>query len=89
MPRLSSDAYPEPSCSAVLTSVAGRSRVVDWAVAVDSAARGEVAEATQPRLWTVVGAGGAFLGSGQGHCGQHRVQRCRKIVDLVRRQRAR
>jgi hypothetical protein len=82
--RLFSDAYSGPSCSVVLTPVAGRNRVVDWAVAFASSARGEVAEATQPRLWTVVGANGAFLGSGEDQCGQHPVQRCRKIEVSVR-----
>jgi hypothetical protein len=33
-----------------------------------------------------VAVGGTFLGSGEGDCGQHRVQCCRKVVDLVRGQ---
>jgi hypothetical protein len=68
-------------------SVAGCHHVVDRAVALAAAARGEVAEAAQPGLRTVAGAGGAFPGSGEGHRGQHRVQCCREIVGLVRGQR--
>jgi hypothetical protein len=62
--RLSSDAYSGPSCSVVLTPVAGRNRVVDWAVAFASlrtrrSRRGDTAkvvdgpwcERSVPRLW--------------------------------------
>ena len=41
----------QPNCDHwSLSPVAGRNYVVDWAVALASATRGEVAEATQPRL---------------------------------------
>jgi len=67
-----------------LALVAVGNGVVDWAVAFTVAARCKVAEATEPRLRTVVTVGGALIGSCEGDCGQHRVQCCHKVVDLVR-----